>query len=240
MKGLLLSIVAAAGLTAATANADPVLLAPNQTTWNTEVTVGYNATAAIGNFQSPGTQSNAIAYTVYVRDDGNYFYVDLQTDPTAGTPVADFANLYFDTNEAQDGGASGSDIGIETSPTGSDYFVPSISTTTTFDASAYVTVNDVNSGGGLYTDEIAISNSFFTSSPGAGVPDATGNVIVRLSQSFGYSVAGGDATTISDPAYRLGFASVATPLPKSAWSGFALLGGIFCVGGVKRVRARTA
>lgn len=57
-------------------------------------------------------------------------------------------------------------------------------------------------------------------------------MVLRLSQSFGYSVAGG-RTYGAD---RLGEASIAAvPVPTAAWAGFGLLGSL---GTLKMIRRR--
>jgi hypothetical protein len=126
-----------------------------------------------------------------------------------------FANLYFDTDPQNN---NGSDVGFEV--TNNQYFIAGVSGY--YDATPYLTyavspAQDVV--------ELAIANSFFTNGPLAGItggyPAATNDVTLRLSQSFGYNVAGGP----DYGATRLGTASIASiPLPSSASAGAVILG----------------
>ena len=149
------------------------------------------------------------SYSVQVRDDGSYFYVVLQIIGDAASSAGNFANLYFDTDPLA---ANGSDVGFEV--TNNDYFIPGVAGS--FNAAPYLTYDNTSNPG---TIELAIANSFFTSGPLAGVPYpggypiANGDVVLRLSQSFGYSVAGG----ATYGATRLGDASVsAAAVPEPA------------------------
>jgi hypothetical protein len=173
------------------------------------VTVTHDATADVSNFGTPSNITQGASYSVQVRDDGSYFYVVLQIIGDAASSAGNFANLDFDTDPLA---ANGSDVGFEV--TNHDYFIAGGSGP--FEASPYLTFDSTSHPG---TIELAIVNSFFTSGPRAGTaypdgyPAATGDVVLRLSQSFGYSVAGG--ATYGDT--RLGEASVnAAAVPEPA------------------------
>jgi hypothetical protein len=175
-------------------------------------TVAHDPSAPTSNFGAPGPTTQGASYSVRVRGDGSYIYVALQITGDAASSAGNFANLYFDSNPPA---ADGSDIGLEV--TNGVYFIPGVPGS--YDASAYLTYDSTSHPG---TIELAIANSFFTSGL-KGSPVATGDVVLRLSQSFGYSVAGG-ATYGST---RLGSASVlpATSIPEPtslALTGIAL------------------
>jgi hypothetical protein len=178
------------------------------------VSVTHNAGAPIANFGSPSSITSGASYTIQVRNDGAYYYVGLQVTGDAGSSPANYANLYFDTDPLA---GNGSDVGFEV--TNNRYFIAG-GDGSYFDASPYLTYNASTPG----TIELAIANSFFTSGPLAGLayPNgyaaATDSVVLRLSQSFGYSVAGGAGYGDT----RLGSASVAAAVPEPA--SVALLG----------------
>lgn len=181
------------------------------------VNVAHDAAAPTGNFGTPGPTTTGASYSIQVRDDGMYYYVGLQVTGDAASSLGNLANLYFDTDPLAN---NGSDIGFEV--TNNRFFIPG-GDGTYFDASPYLSYNASIPG----TIELAIINSFFTSPANAGngsYPAATGDVVLRLSQSFGYSVAGGASYGTT----RLGTANVAAaavPEPASiALFGFGLLG----------------
>jgi hypothetical protein len=151
----------------------------------TTATVAYNPAAPTSNFAAPTAASNAIGYTIHLTSDANYVYGFLQTFGP-GASVGDFANLYFDLDPAN---GNGSDIGFEV--TNYRGFVAG--------GSGYspVALNFFASGGIV---EFSIPNSYFLSAMtglesqygvGFPFPSVGDQVTLRLSQSFGYSVAGG-------------------------------------------------
>lgn len=168
----------------------------------------YNPAAPTGNFATPTNETNNVAYDVYTRTDGAYLYVGLQT--TGYSNGLNFANLYLNTNLT-----GGSDLGFEVNnerafiPGGSGYFPYT---------PAGQDIHYAMSAGASPNPsaiEFAVPLTFFTSDPlGMGFPVSTTGVQVRMSQSFGYSAAGG----ASYGADRLG--QIAIPEPAS---GIALL-----------------
>lgn len=189
----------------------------------TAVNVTHVAGTPIGNFGAPGPTTAGASYSIRVRGDGAYVYVALQITGDVGSSAGNFANLYFDTNPPA---ADGSDVGFEV--TNNRYFVAGGPSGVFYDATPFLTFDSTSQPG---TIELAIDNSFFTSGPQAGVafpngyPVAADQVVLRLSQSFGFSVAGG----ASYGPTRLGSASVlpaanAVPEPGSLALAVAALG----------------
>lgn len=181
----------------------------------TPVNVAFNALAPTDNFGTPTNENRAIGYDIYLRADASWVYVGLQTT-TNNDSAPVFANLYFDTNPG-----SGSDIGFEI--TNSRAFVPG--------SLGYypASISFATAPGSVSTPsviETAIPLSYFTTNVLVpGLPVATSAIQLRLSQSFGYSVAGG--SSYGDT--RLG--QVAIPEPST----YALLFGA-CVSGVVALR----
>jgi PEP-CTERM motif len=164
--------------------------------WNgvAAVYVTHDPAAPHSNFGAPTSTTLGASYSIQVRSEGDYYYVGLKITGNADKSGGNFANLYFDTNPTAS--PAGSDIGFEVG--NNNYFIPGVPGS--FDATPYLTFDDSVAG----VVELAIAKSFFTSGPLASVPAATGDVVLRLSQAFGYSVAGG----ASYGPTRLGSASV--------------------------------
>ncbi|MGZ3377436.1 MAG: PEPxxWA-CTERM sorting domain-containing protein [Phenylobacterium sp.] len=171
--------------------------------------VGFDANAPEGNFGAPTNVSDSVAYDIYLHDEGGTLYGFLQAD---GPTNLLFSNLYFDLNPAAQ---DGSDLGFEIG--NNDAFVPGVSgSVTPLAGMTYAT--------GTNSFEFSISNSYFTTAiPGlTSYPLAApgGEVVLRLSQSFGYSVAGG-ATYGPD---RLGAFTLAGGVPEPASWAMMILG----------------
>lgn len=138
-------------------------------------TVTYNALAPTSTFDAPtNLETNAAAYDLYFSSDADNVYGFLQTTGT-GTSAGDFANLYFDIDSTN---GYGSDIMFEITNhklvvLGNSYIVP---------------MSSFASAGVI---EFSIAKSIFqTVNAQAPAPNADSRVTLRMSQSFGYSVAG--------------------------------------------------
>jgi hypothetical protein len=195
--------------------------------WNgiSATSVLYDVAAPTSNFATPTNKNHTVAYDIYVRSDNNYVYGFLETKP-AGAGVDNynstlaFTNLYFSTNPFGLGGAGSGSIGFELQndrafkPGGSGYLSGTLSSL----GFAVVTVTGTQYGSGAIPTvvEFAAPWTYFTSDPQAApfVPiDSVNNKLrLNLSQSFGYSVAGGDADYGSN---RLGVLTY-SPVPEPA------------------------
>lgn len=183
------------------------------------VTVATNPAAPNGNFQSPGPSSEA-GYTLNLLNQNDSLF-GLVTQ-TGGTAIGPFANLYFDLDSAF---RSGSDLGFEIGPSGVNAFVPSNGSKTALGAGLfdYATTKADN---GLLTVEFRLANSLFTG-PIAGLNYDSGLtfggslVRLNLSQTLGYSVAGGQGNFGSQ---RLGTFKVAAAVPEPSTWALMLLG----------------
>lgn len=200
------------GFSAAAASASPVSVdGVLGAEWAgvTPVSVLYNPAAPVSNFGTPTNENSEVACDIYTRDDGTYVYVGLTT---AGNYAGglNFANLYFDTDPN-----TGSDLVFEAlneRVLDPNVLVPFNYTAGSADIHYALTAGSASAPSVI---EFAVPNSFFLTDPlGVGFPVATSEVQLRLSQSFGYSVAGG-ATYGND---RLGVVAVPEP------AGIVLLG----------------
>ena len=190
--------------------------------------VAYNPAALQGNFGAPTTENHNVAYDIYLHDEGGTLYGFLQAaGPTNGL---NFANLYFDLDP---GNNNGSDLGFEIG--NNDAFIPGV-------PGAATPLPGMTYALGVNSFEFSIANSYFTTAipglnyyPGHTLAAPGGNVVLRLSQSFGYSVAGG--VTYGDD--RLGSFTINDALPEPAtWSMMIL--GFLGTGGALRSRRRQA
>lgn len=161
-------------------------------------TVTYDPGAPLGNFGSPGTTNHIVGYSVYTRTDGNYLYGAVAASgPTLGN---NFANIYYDVD-----GIGGSDLGIEV--TNDRFFIPGVPgyTNDTLNVSSFFL--------GTGVIEWAIDWTMFTADPYNILTTNTapgGLVTTRLSQSFGYSVAGGSSYGVN----RLGAVNAPATVPE--------------------------
>ena len=154
---------------------------------------------------------------------GGVYYGFLKA--AAGTNSLSFANLYFDL-DPQNG--NGSDMGIEV--TNSRAFVAGGI------PGEYAMLNSTNYGFSFVVSadgtgiEFAVSNSIFkgaipglTYYPGQQFATDGSDVVLRLSQSFGYSVAGG-ATYGADRLGRVTLVGAAATVPEPTSLALAGLG----------------
>jgi hypothetical protein len=166
-------------------------------------TVATDPGAPTSNFGTPGNSATA-GYDIYLNDTNDTLYGAVMQ--TGGTSAGPFSNLYFDIDPLT--GSGGSELGIEVN--NKRGFVAG--TSDYFDLSSAL---DFSSGtiGGVTTTEFSIDNSVFRDfiagavalgyfGPGGYTAQ---DVRLNLSQSLGYSVAGGS----SYGAARLGTFSVA-------------------------------
>lgn len=153
--------------------------------------VAYDIDAPTSNFGAPTGASNAIGYSIYFTSDADNVYGYLKTSGP-GTSAGPFANLYFDVDSTN---GYASDIMFEITNNklviGANQFAVPIT--------SFASLNVV---------EFAISKSVFaTIAAGAPAPNAAGRITLRMSQSFGYSVAGADG--------EAGFGVAAVPEPST-------------------------
>lgn len=205
---------------AATANAAIIVDGAYDTDYGAaKSTVAYDPGAPTSNFGTPGATNHTTAYSIYLKEQGGSVYGYLQaTGP--GTPLP-FANLYFDLDRAA---GNGSDLGFELP--NDRAFIPGVAGYSGLLGLQFVVSGD---GTGL---EFRIPDTLFTAPiaglsyyPGHAFTAPGGDLALRLSQSFGYSVAGGD-TFGND---RLGVVQLAGAVPEpSTWAmmilGFAGVG----------------
>lgn len=146
--------------------------------------VGYDASASIGNFGAPSNVNHVVGYSIYLRADAGYLYGAVKAD--GSTAGQNFANLYFNVDGL---GSPFSDLGVEV--TNDRFFIPGVPGFAA-DAANLLTV-----AMGTGVIEFAIDWSMLRDDPysmGFNTASAGGNLILSLSQSFGYSVAGGSAS----------------------------------------------
>ncbi len=157
-----------------------------------------------GNFGTPSNLTDYNPYTIYTNSDSTNYYVGLESNGPINVGNLDFANLYFSTDLAD-----GSTVGFEAN--NSRAFIPGVAGNYNYTASSGIVLDDTSTPT-QYAIEFSVPFSFFTSDPlGMGFPLATTDVELRLSQTFGYSVAGG----ASYGAGRFGDFAVPTPEPST-------------------------
>ncbi|WP_425228796.1 PEPxxWA-CTERM sorting domain-containing protein [Sphingomonas sp.] len=151
--------------------------------------VAYDPNAPTNNFGTPGPTNASAAYSIYLTAGTNAVYGFFQADRNIQNLGVAFANLYFDVDPANN---NGSDVGFEI--TNRRAFAPGVNGySATLPGINYAFSAD---GTGL---EFSIANSYFTgpiagltyADPNQQFAAANGAVTLRISQSFGYSAAGG-------------------------------------------------
>ena len=177
--------------------------------------VTYAPGTPTGNFGTPTPFDDNVTYSLYGTDTAGNYYGFVKTAGSVNGLV--FANLYFDLDPQNN---NGSDIGFEI--TNSRAFVAGGDGT-------YAPVSGFQfavsmDGTGI---EFLIPNSAFTAAipgltyaPGQAFATVGGDVVLRLSQSFSYSVGGG-ATYGND---RLGRVTLVGPAAVPEPSTIAALG----------------
>ena len=194
-------------------------------------TVATNPAAPVSNFDAPGN-SATFGYNIYLNDTNDTLYgAGSQTGGSEAAPG--FANLYFDLDPAT--GTGGSEIGLEvTNRRGFIAGVPGF-----YDFSTRITFNTVIANG-LTTTEFSVANSVFRdfiTAIGASGYFPGGytaqNVRLNLSQSLGYSVAGGTSYGPN----RLGSFSVAAAAVPETSTWMMMIAGFGLIGAAARRRA---
>jgi len=187
-KVLAATIISTVSLT--TAHASPLL--DGTGFGSPTATVTYDPNAPSSNFGTPTSTSKFVGYQIYLKADSGYYYGLLKADPAQGGSAAGaFANIYLDLDPVN---KNGSDLGFEISATHADAFIPGLAGSVLTPEVAVTASSDGN------TIEFAIPYAGLMQ-PIAGLnydpnhmfPTAGDPVVLRLSQSFGYSVAGGSS-----------------------------------------------
>lgn len=188
---LLLPASASAGLVGSTYGAD----------YETFVSVTYDPNAPTSNFGSPGTTTSGDPYRIYTAADATNAYILLQT--TSGASSLPFANVYVDT--VYPDVSNGSNLLFEL--TNNRLANPGQPGYRSLDGTGYQF--NVSADGGTIEAKIPFATVF--ANMALTQVGFDGSVQFRLSQAFGYSVAGG-ATYGPN---RLGVVTqaVATPEP---------------------------
>ena len=193
------------------------------------VSAGFDSAAATGNFGTPGTNNHVTAYDIRMRRDSEWLYAAVSTQGGGDASAVMFSNLYFSLRYgAGTYGSSGSSIGFEV--TNNRAFKPGGDGSYFNDTGADLIRSVSSTSDTLDVLEMAIHLSVFTDNAlgvaSYGLPggETAAGIRLNLSQSFGYSVIGGDSYGDA----RLGFVDLpAAEVPEPAsWAlaGLALLG----------------
>jgi hypothetical protein len=230
-KSLALAVIGAASLTVA--HAAPVLDGSGFGAPSAVVT--YDPNAPDSNFQAPTSGSKYVGYQIYLKTDGTYYYGLLTAQPAlGGSAPAAFANIYLDLDPAN---GNGSDLGFELSASNADAFIPGVpGTVQTPDVFTAVSADGDTIEFAIPYADLMLPIAGLNYDAGHTFPASGDPVVLRLSQSFGYSVAGG-ASYGND---RLGSVTLtgaaSVPEPFSA----ALFGtGLVGLGLMRRLRRTT-
>lgn len=183
--------------------ADPTVDGIKDAQYISSKSVTYSPIAPTSNFDAPTPLSDTANYTISLFGGTDRVFGYLKADRDTGIP---FANLYFDLNPSV---GDGSDLGFELSSGRANAFVAGRNGQPGFQTLIDPSMFSVFATGD--TVEFSLANSLFTG-PIPGLTYFDGQTFtagsepltLRLSQSFGYAVAGG-ATYGSD---RLGAFSV--------------------------------
>jgi hypothetical protein len=180
-------------------------------------TIAHDASAPTGNFSSPVNVNSGASYQIFLKDQGGYVYGLVQTTGDFASSPGSFTNVYF-------GNSAGSTIGFEI--TNGDVFQPG--GVGPFPLS-YSFATNTNTTTGVTGIEFALAESLFEGPVGstginAGLHPGD-QLMLRISQSFGYTAVGGDSTGPD----RLGVVTLTGAVPEpSTWAmmilGFAGVG----------------
>lgn len=198
--------------------------------------VTYLLGAPTNNFATPTPFNDTRSYDIYLTSDANNVYGFLKANVGL---VNNFANLYFDIDPAAD---NGSDLGFEI--TNGRAFVPGISGYSAGTSAVPLSGLTYALSADRTGIEFSIANSLFTS-PIAGLnyyagqtfPRVGSDIVLRLSQSFGYSVSGGE-TYGNDRLGRVTIGGSATPAVPEPATWAMMIAGFGAVGGAMRRRSR--
>lgn len=197
-------------------------------TGSTAKQVNYSAAALNGNFGAPDNINTPTGYEIFMRRDANWLYTALRTTAGRNSGGLLFANLYYGLRFGAGpfGSSGGSTLSFEV--TNDRAFLAGSGPYFNDNASNLIQYA-TTSVGGVDIFESAIHLSAFTGNAlgvTGYVPDASAvGIRLNLSQSFGYSVAGGQ-TNYGDE--RLGFVPLAVVPEPSTYAlmaaGLAALG----------------
>ena len=189
-------------------------------------TVLYNPAAPTSNFGTPTNENHTTSYDIYgtIQGDNLYGFWQATPDQAGESNAGNFVNLYLDTNPDS---APGSDLGFQI--TSQTAFKPSTGQS--------VAANDIQFAIGSDAVEFLIPLDYLRNGV-SGLTDFSefvapgGRFTFRLSQAFGYSVAGG--ATYGDN--RLGSFTMPGSVPEPAT--WAMMIGGFALAGVAARRRR--